>query len=81
MHRKNGGTIMIYLKRFIYLFLVTIIYLIGLIINLTIISFIPIGIAISFIATGKFGSYFDIIIKYGDNVENIIDKLEEKIFK
>ena len=72
---------MIYLKRFIYLFLVTIIYLIGLIINLTIISFIPIGIAISFIATGKFGSYFDIIIKYGDNVENIIDKLEEKIFK
>jgi hypothetical protein len=72
---------MIYLKRLLYLFLITIIYLIGLITTLTIIFFIPIGIAISFIATGKFGLYFDIITKYGDNVENIIDKLEEKIFK
>jgi hypothetical protein len=81
MYRKNGGTIMIYLKRLLYLFLITIIYLIGLITTLTIIFFIPIGIAISFIATGKFGLYFDIIMKHGDNVENIIDKLEEKIFK
>jgi hypothetical protein len=72
---------MIYLKRLLYLFLITIIYLIGLITTLTIIFFIPIGIAISFIATGKFGLYFDIIMKHGYNVENIIDKLEEKIFK
>ena len=72
---------MLYLKRFLYLFLITIIYLIGLIITLTIIFFIPIGIVISFIATRKFESYFDIIMKYGDSVENIIDKLEEKIFK
>ena len=72
---------MIYLKRFLYLFLITIIYLIGFIFTLTLIFFIPIGIAISFIATGKFGSYFDIIMKYGYSVENIIDKLEEKIFK
>ena len=72
---------MIYLKRFLYLFLITIIYLIGFIFTLTLIFFIPIGIVISFIATGKFGSYFDIIIKHGDSVENIIDKLEEKIFK
>ena len=72
---------MLYLKRFLYLFLITIIYLIGLIFTLTLIFFIPIGIAISFIATGKFESYFDIIMKYGDSVENIIDKLEEKIFK
>jgi hypothetical protein len=72
---------MLYLKRFIYLFLITIIYLIGLIFTLTLIFFIPIGIVISFIATGQFGSYFDIIMKYCNNVENIIDKLEEKIFK
>lgn len=72
---------MIYLKRFLYLFLITIIYLIGLIITLTLIFVIPIGILISFIVTGKFGQYFDIIMKHGDSVENIIDKLEEKIFK
>lgn len=72
---------MIYLKRLLYLFLITIIYLIGLIITLTIMLFIPIGIVISFIVTGKFGLYFDIIMKHGDNMENIIDKLEEKIFK
>lgn len=72
---------MIYLKRFLYLFLVTIIYLIGFIISLTMISFIPIGIVISFIITGEVGPYFEIIMKCGYNMDNIIDKLKEKILK
>jgi hypothetical protein len=45
------------------------------------ISCIPIGIVISFIITGEVGPYFEIIMKYGYNMDNIIDKLKEKILK
>lgn len=63
------------------MFLVTIIYFIGFIISLTMISCIPIGIVTSFIATGEVGPYFEIIMKCGYNMDNIIDKLKEKILK
>lgn len=63
------------------MFLFTIIYLIGFIISLTMISFIPIGIGISFIVTGEVGPYFELIMKYGYNMDNIIDNLKEKILK
>jgi hypothetical protein len=45
------------------------------------ISCIPIGIVISFIITGEVGPYFEIIMKCGYNMDNIIDKLKEKILK
>lgn len=63
------------------MFLVTIIYSIGFIISLTMITCIPIGIVISFIATGEVGPYFELFMKYGYNMDNIIDKLKEKILK
>lgn len=72
---------MIYLKRLLYILLLTIVNVIGIIFTFILFTFIPFGIIISFIITGKFTNYFDIFIKYGEKLNNFIDKLEEKLSK
>jgi hypothetical protein len=81
MHRKNGGTIMIYLKRIVYLLLVPIIYLISLFVTLLCLALLPIGIIVSFIITGKCVDLLDLLKTHVVDVETVIDKLEEKLLK
>ena len=72
---------MIYLKRIVYLLLVQIIYLISLILTLLCLAFLPIGIIVSFIITGKCVDLLDLLETHGVDVESVIDKLEEKLLK
>jgi hypothetical protein len=81
MHWKNGGTIMIYLKRIVYLFLVPIIYLISLILTLLCLALMQIWIIVSFIIKGKCVDLLYLLETHGVDVETVIDKLEEKLLK
>jgi hypothetical protein len=81
MHRKNGGTIMIYLKRIVYLLLVPIIYLISLFVTLLCLALLPIGVIVSFIIKGKCVDLLDLLKTHVVDVETVIDKLEEKLLK
>jgi hypothetical protein len=81
MHRKNGGTIMIYLKRIVYLLLFPIIHLISLFLTLLCLALIPIGIIVSFIITGKCVDLFYLLEKHCVDLETVIYKLEEKLLK
>ena len=72
---------MIYLKRIAYLLLVPIIYLISLLVTLLCLALMPIGIIVSFIITGKCVDLLDLLKTHCVDVETVIDKLEEKLFK
>ena len=72
---------MIYLKRFLYI--VTMIILYTLIIPITIlyIVFIPFGMIISFILTEDFTRYFNPLAKLEEHLTLITDKLEAFFLK
>ena len=76
MYRKNGGTIMIYLKRFLYIFTIIILYILTFVITLLYLVLIPLGMIISFVLTEDITRYFNHLAKLEEYLTFIDDKLE-----
>lgn len=72
---------MIYLKRFLYIFTVIILYTLMIPITILYIVFIPFGMIISFILTEDFTRYFNPLAKLEELFTFITDKLEAIFLK
>ena len=72
---------MIYLKRFLYIFTVIILYTLMIPITILYIVFIPIGMIISFVLTEDLIRYFNPLTKLEDYITIIDDKLERIFLK
>lgn len=72
---------MIYLKRFLYLLIVSILYTLMIPIILLYIVFIPFGMIISFILTGDHTRYFNLLTKLEKHILFIDEKLESIFLK
>ena len=72
---------MIYLKRFLYIFTVIILYTLMIPITILYIVFIPFGMIISFILTEDFTRYFNPLAKLEELFAIINDKLERIFLK
>lgn len=72
---------MIYLKRFLYLFIISILVTLMIPIIILYIVFIPIGMIISFILSEDFTKYFNPLVKLETNLTFIFDKLENIFLK
>ena len=68
-----------YLKRILYLFLVTVIYLIGTVLALLYILFIPLIMLLSFIITGDKANFLYIITDSSKYIDDAINSLEKLI--
>ena len=67
---------MIYLKRFLYLLITSILYSLTIPIAILYVVFIPLGLTISFISAGEFTKYFAPLVHLEEYLEFIDDKLE-----
>ena len=67
---------MIYLKRFLYIFIIIILYTLLIPFTILYIVFIPIGMIISFVLTEDLIRYFNPLTKLEDYITIIDDKLE-----
>ena len=67
---------MIYLKRFLYILIISILYTLTFSITFLYIMLVPIGIIISFILTGEFTRFFNPVINLEEYLTFIDDKLE-----
>lgn len=67
---------MIYLKRFLYILINSILYILILSITLLYLGFIPLGMIISFILTEDFTRFFSPLTKLEEYIKFIDDKLE-----
>jgi hypothetical protein len=67
---------MIYLKRFLYILIIIIMYTLIMPINILYIVFIPIGLIISFILTGNMTRYFNLWTKLKKYITFVDDKLD-----
>ena len=72
---------MIYLKRFLYIFTMIILFTLMIPIIIIYIVFIPIGMIISFILSEDFTKYFNPLVKLETNLTFIFDKLENIFLK
>ena len=72
---------MIYLKRFLYILIVIILYTLMIPITILYILFIPIGLIISFILTEDITRYFNPLSKLEERLTFIDDKLEHIFLK
>ena len=72
---------MIYLKRFLYVFTIIILFILTMPINILGLVFIPIGTIISFVLTEDFTRYFNYFEKLEELFEIIDDKLENIFLK
>jgi hypothetical protein len=72
---------MIYLKRFLYIFTVIILYTLMIPITILYIVFVPFGMIISFVLTEDFVRYFNPISKVEESLEFIDNKLESIFLK
>lgn len=72
---------MIYLKRFLYIFTMIILFTLTMPINILGLVFIPIGTIISFVLTEDFTRYFNYFEKLEELFEIIDDKLENIFLK
>ena len=68
-----------YLKRILYLFLVTVIYLIGTVFALLYIIFIPLIMILSFIITGDKANFLYTISDSAEYIDDAIDTIEKII--
>lgn len=67
---------MIYLKRFLYIFTIILLYTLMIPITILYIVFIPFGMIISFILIEDFTRYFNPLAKLEEHLSFITDKLE-----
>ena len=67
---------MIYLKRFLYIFTIIILYILTFVITLLHLVLIPIGMIISFVLTEDITKYFNHLVKLEEYLTFIDDKLE-----
>jgi hypothetical protein len=67
---------MIYLKRFLYILLVSVLCTLGMVLATLYVGLIPLGMIISFILTGDFTKYFIFGLNVGDYTISINNKLE-----
>jgi hypothetical protein len=67
---------MIYLKRFLYIFTIVILYTLMIPITILYIVFIPFGMVISFVLTEDIVRYFNPLAKVEEHISFIDDKLE-----
>lgn len=72
---------MTYLKRFLYILTIIILYALTFFITLLYVVFIPIGMIISFIVTEDLTGFFIPVTKFGECVTFIEDKLESIFLK
>lgn len=72
---------MIYLKRFLYIFTMIILFTLMMPIQILCLVFIPIGTAISFVLTEDFTRYFNYFEKLEELFAIIDDKLESIFLK
>ena len=72
---------MIYLKRFLYIFISSILYTLMIPIVILYVVFIPFGMIISFILTEDFTRYFNPLAKLEEHLTVITDKLEAIFLK
>lgn len=72
---------MIYLKRFLYIFTIIILYTLMIPITILYIVFIPFGMIISFVLTEDFTRYFNPLAKLEEHLTFICDKLEAFFLK
>ena len=72
---------MIYLKRFLYIFTIIILYILTFVITLLHLVLIPIGMIISFVLTEDFTRYFNPLAKLEEHLTLITDKLESIFLK
>lgn len=72
---------MIYLKRFLYIFTMIILYILMIPITILYIVFIPIGMVISFVLTENPAKYFNLLSKAEEYLTFIDDKLESVFLK
>lgn len=72
---------MIYLKRFLYILITSILYTLMIPIAILYIVFMPFGMVISFILTEDFTRYFNPLAKLEEYTKFIDDKLESIFLK
>ena len=72
---------MIYLKRFLYIFTIIILYALMIPITILYIVFIPFGMIASFVLTGDPVRYFNPLAKVEEHLSFIDDKLERIFLK
>ena len=72
---------MIYLKRFLYILISSILYTLMIPIVILYVVFIPFGMIISFILTEDFTRYFNPLVKLEELFKIIDDKLESVFLK
>lgn len=72
---------MIYLKRFLYIFIIIILYALMIPMVILYVIFIPIGMIISFILTEDFTRYFNPLTKVEEYLAFMDDKLESIFLK
>lgn len=72
---------MIYLKRFLYIFIIILLYTLMIPITILYIVFIPFGMIISFILTEDVTRYFNPLAKLEEHLSLITDKLEAIFLK
>ena len=67
---------MIYLKRFLYILLVSVLCILGMIIATLYVGLTPLGMIIAFILTGDFTKFFIFGLNLADYIVSINNKLE-----
>ena len=72
---------MTYLKRFLFIFIMIILYTLTLFVTLLYLGFIPIGMIISFIITEDFTRFFNPLSHVEKYITFITDKLESIFLK
>ena len=72
---------MIYLKRFLYIVTIIILYTLMISITILYIVFIPFGMIITFVLTEDFTRYFNFLAKLEEHLTFIADKLEAFFLK
>lgn len=72
---------MIYLKRFLYIFTIVIVYTLMIPITILYIVFIPFGMIISFVLTEDLVRYFNPLSKLEERISFLDDKLESFFLK
>ena len=70
---------MIYIKRILYLLLAALVY--GIFTVLMLLSFLlaPIMLLVSYIITGKCVVIYEILIKFGEKCDKLLDEVKEKL--
>ena len=70
---------MVYIKRILYLLLAVLVYGIGNALMLLSFLFAPIMLFVSYIITGKCFGVYDMLIKFGEKCDNLLDEVKEKL--